>query len=367
MRRSSVITVVALLFLGPSSRAASPPKLHEALVAQRALAAQHPNDPAILNDLGNLLVLAGSLSDAEEVYERSLELSPDNSTTRYNLALVLMEQGRGKLAMQQLHKVLELEPNHAWALYQLGTVHEAAGRRSKAVTYYTRALSLDPELASPAVNPHVIENHYLTESQLRLYLAQTEAAQAPRLYQRPSQVAQLLIPIADSTIETTAEADTSGQAAPGSGETATTESLELQPTPAWEPVESTASDQEESPADPTYPVGAQDDSLDSSRVITEEDLVPTTVGQGVGYVGSSRQAAPPPSSLPDGRGATYPRATPRSGTAPGPAPAQPQRVAPPPQTTIPGSQSFVPTIGSTGRLEMELLFEDGTPAVAPGP
>ena len=366
MRRSSLVTVVALLFLGPISQAASPPNLYEALVAQQTLAAQHPNDPEILNDLGNLLVLAGSLSEAQGVYERSLEIKPDNSTTRYNLALVLMEQGRGKQAMKQLHQVLEIEPTHAWALYQLGTINEAAGHRSKAVTFYTRALALDPGLASPAVNPHIIENRHLTESQLRLYLAQAEAAQAPRLYQRPNQVAQLLIPTAESTTPTAAEADTSDQAAPGSDEPAAAEPLELQPTSIWEPAESTADDQEEPPADQRYPMGSQDESPESSRVITEEDLVPTTVGQGVGYVGSSRPTSPPPSSLPQERSVTYPRTTPRSGTPSGPAPAQPQRVAPAPQPT-PRSQPFVPTIGSTGRLDLELLFEDDTPAVAPGP
>ena len=200
MRLSSLVTVAIMVCWGAGVPAASPPNLHEALRAQQAEANLHPNDPEIMNDLGNLLVLAGSLDQAEEAYRRSLEIDPDNVTTRYNLALVLMEQGRDKLATKELQHVLDLDPAHAWACYQLGTISASLGRRSKAVAYYTRALTLNPELASPAVNPHILENHYVTESQLRRYLANLEAAQAPRLYQRPEQVTELLIPPVETEV-----------------------------------------------------------------------------------------------------------------------------------------------------------------------
>ena len=136
-----------------ASPATSPPHLYEALEAQRAQASQNPNDPEILNDLGNLLVLAGSIAEAEEVYLQSLEISPDNTATRYNLALVLMEQGHRSQATKELNRVLAIQPQHAWSLYQLGTLSALAGRRNKAVGYYTKALALDPDLASPVVNP----------------------------------------------------------------------------------------------------------------------------------------------------------------------------------------------------------------------
>jgi tetratricopeptide (TPR) repeat protein len=365
-----LVTVAALLLLGWSSQAASPPNLYEALVAQQEQADLHPNDPEILNDLGNLLVLAGSLSEAEEAYHRSLELSPDNTTTRYNLGLVLMEQGRTKSATKELQYVLELDPNHAWALYQLGTISASAGRRDKAVDYYARALALNPDLASPAFNPHIIENRYLTESQLRLYLAQAEAAQAPRLYQRPNQVAQLLIPTAASS--STADTGTAqvnegqtpswseeqgGQADPAVGDSETAQPLELQQSPYWEPAEETGDDREQA---------MENEPRESPRVITEEDLVPTSVGQGVGYVDSTRQPTSQPSIPRSGGTVTYPRTAPRSGTPQGQPRTQPQTVSPSPQPT-PRSQSFVPAIGSTGRLDLELLFEDSRNAVAPGP
>jgi hypothetical protein len=252
----------------------------------------------------------------------------------------------------------------------MGTISASAGRRDKAVDYYTRALALNPDLASPAVNPHIIENRYLTESHLRLYLAQAEAAQAPRLYQRPNQVAQLLIPTdaSSSTADTgtaqvkdgqtpTWSEEQGGQAAPAVGESESTQTLELQQAPSWEPAEETGGDREQA---------VQDEPRESPRVITEEDLVPTTVGQGVGFVDSTRQPASQPSTPRSGGTVTYPRTAPRSGTPQGQPRTQPQTVSPGAQPT-PRSQTFVPAVGSTGRLDLELLFEDSTPAVAPGP
>jgi len=386
VRLSSLFTIAALFFWAPSSHATSPPNLDEALRAQQAQAHQYPHDPEILNDLGNLLVLAGSLSEAEDTYIRSLEISPDNTTTRYNLGLVLMEQGHAKKATKEFHQVLELEPYHAWSLYQLGTLSASAGRRSKAVEYYTRALSLNPELASPAVNPHIIENRYLTEAQLRLYLAKAEAAQAPRLYQNPGQVAELLIPTSESETTTTpfVELITDPEALPedqrviqpveprgpvdqsGVGNDGT-QNLQRYPAARWEPAESPSLDEGEMESEDLRPQTEWDDSSGADRVLTEQDLVPTTVGQGVGSIDSTRSSSSTPPPARSGGTVSYPRATtPRSGSASGTAPPQPQTVTPRPQPT-PRSQSFVPTIGSTGRLDLELLVEDGLPAVASGP
>lgn len=381
MRLSGLVTAAALLFCSSVSLATSPPNLYEALEAQRAQAAQYPNDPEILNDLGNLLVLAGSMAEAEEVYRQSLEISPDNTATRYNLALVLMEQGNRSQATKELNRVLTIQPRHAWSLYQLGTLSAVAGRRNKAVDYYTRALALDPDLASPVVNPHIIENRYLTESQLRLYLAKVEAAQAPRLYQRPNQVAELLIPASGAEPSTTPEVEPGAE--PEShpeGETLTwreepldqagvdseaTEVPGAKPTARWESVDESEIDQEDLGPESTYPQEGHQESSDSPRRLTEEDLVPTTVGQGVGYTSSSRPPSSTPSTSRSGGSVSYPRTTtPTPSNSPSPAPSQ--TTAPRTQPT-PQPQSFVPSIGSTGRLDLELLFEDDTPAVAPGP
>jgi len=369
VRLPSFVVVAVLLVWAPGSQATEPPNLLEALGVQQALASQHPNDPEILNDLGNLLVLAETLDEAEDAYRRSLEINPDNTTTRYNLALVLMEQGHTKQATKELHQVLELDPYHAWSLYQLGSLSASAGRRSKAVDFYTRALALNPGLASPAVNPHIVENRYLTESQLRLYLARAEASQAPRLYQRPGHVAALLLPTSESdpTAAPIAEPNTDSEPL-SEGQDATrpqesggqsgrgtegTQIRERRPTPSGVPEETSAAEQSEAESEESEPQTQQNDVSDSPRALSEGDLAPTTVGEGVGYEGSPGQPPSTGSTTRPGGTVSYPRTTtPRSGS---------------PSSAAPGSDSFVPTVGSTGRLDLELLIEDSSPALASGP
>ncbi len=378
VRQFGLLTVAIIVFWVPGAQATSPPNLSEALRVQQAQADQNPGDPGIWNDLGNLLVLAGSLGEAEEAYRLSLEMDPDNTTTRYNLALVLLEQGHTKQATKELHHLLELDPDHGWSLYQLGTISASVGRRRKAVDYYTRALTVSPELASPAVNPHIVENRHFTESQLRLYLTKAEAAQAPRLYQRPGQVANLLVPtsIPEPTSTPFVELVTEPVSQPESrtltwhGEPsnqAGEATPEMQPATGDESIGRPPADQEEPGVEDSRRQTAPTESSDSSLVLTEEDLVPTNVGQGVGYTGPAGQPSSTRTTGRAGETASYPRTTtPRSGSPSRPAP--PQRQTVPPQTqATPRSQSFVPTIGSTGRLELELLVEDGSTAIAPGP
>lgn len=354
MRTTTLVTTSIAVLWVSLVVAAPPPNLQDALRAQQTQANLHPGDSRILNDLGNLLVLAGALDEAEDAYRRSLEIEPENTTTRYNLGLVLMEQGHGKQAKKEFDQVLHYNPSHAWSLYQLGTINASAGRRRQAVDYYTRSLILDPALASPAVNPHILENHFLTEAQLRSYLAQPEAAQAPRLYERPGEVADLLVsqPLPEATRETPPEPQAEGSERPP---TSTPEAAtEIPPARAQEP-----------PIEPSSRRPKQPEEGDSARVITEQDLAPTAAGQGVGHVGTPGEPASTRATSRPGSAYTRPT-TPRSGTVARPTPPQQQTVTPQPQSP-PGSQSFVPTLGSTGRLELELLDEEPSAAIAPGP
>ena len=378
MRRSSLVALAGMLFWAPSSQATSPPNLPEALRAQQTQALRHPTDPEILNDLGNLLVLARSLDEAEDTYSRSLEIDPGNTTTRYNLALVLMEQGNTRQATKELRHVLELDPYHAWSLYQLGTLSASTGHRRKAVEYYTEALALRPELASPAYNPHIIENRYVTEAHLRLYLRKAEAAQSPRLYQRPGEVAELLLPSAaqESTTTPFVEVVTDPDVLPEEqritwpdepparldSASAGAEATRLgaaEPAASWEPDSEPTHDAGDRESEDLPPSSEQSSVGESSRVLSQEDLEPTNVGQGVGYVGSPGQSTSSRSRTRPGGTSTYPRTTtPGSGSPSSAAPPQPQ--------STPGSDSFVPSVGSTGRLDLELLTEESSPALAPG-
>jgi len=200
LRTASRLTLTILLASSFAAAATSPGYILDALEAQTTLSQQHPADASILNDLGNLQVMAGKLDEAEATYQRAVELQPDDPTIRYNLALVLMELGDSKGAMAELLAVIETAPDHAWAYYQLGTLEARKHNRMRALDYYAHALALDWNLASPSVNPHIVENRLATDAMLRAYLSESPASAAPRLYQQPEDVAALLVPMPEPEV-----------------------------------------------------------------------------------------------------------------------------------------------------------------------
>jgi len=177
-----------------TSVAAAPSNLAKAVEVQRRLTTERPNDAAVFNDLGNLLLLAQKPAEAEAAYRRALELDPDKVSALFNLGLLRQQKGGLKEAMQLYQRAVKVDPDHAWAHYQLGAIHEAQHQTSRAVDEYAQAFSLDPQLAFPEVNPHVVENKLLTEAMLRAYRSDVAQPQAPKVYEDAGRIAALLVP-----------------------------------------------------------------------------------------------------------------------------------------------------------------------------
>jgi len=189
---SSLVVLAAIVAI--AAKAAVPPNIARTLEAQRRLAAERPTDPAVFNDLGNVLLLAGQPAEAETAYRQAIELDPNKTTALFNLALLLQQRNELKEALQLYRKVVKLEPRHAWAHYQSGTLYEAGGQQSKAIDEYAQAFALDPQLAFPEVNPHIVENKLVTEAMMRAYRNDFTVSQAPRVYDDPNRIATLLVP-----------------------------------------------------------------------------------------------------------------------------------------------------------------------------
>ncbi|HEX4960133.1 MAG TPA: tetratricopeptide repeat protein [Thermoanaerobaculia bacterium] len=174
--------------------AAAPPNLAKTLEVQRRLATEHPNDAAVFNDLGNLLLLVPQPAEAETAYRRALELDPNKVSALFNLGLLLQQRGEWKEAMQLYQRVVKADSGHAWAHYQMGAIHEAQRQPARAIDEYARAFSLDPQLAFPQVNPNVVESKLLTEAMLRAYRSDFSQPQAPKVYEDAGRIAALLVP-----------------------------------------------------------------------------------------------------------------------------------------------------------------------------
>lgn len=179
-----------------AAMAAVPGNLNKAIESQRKLAVERPQDPAVLNDLGNLLVLADQPAQAEEAYRKALEIDPDKVTALFNLALLQQQRGERREALSLYKKAVSLQPNHAWAHYQIGTLYESWGEDSKAVAEYARAFALDPQLAFKEVNPHIVENKLVTQAMIRAYdePGAGQAPQVPKAFDEPGRIAKMLVP-----------------------------------------------------------------------------------------------------------------------------------------------------------------------------
>jgi Flp pilus assembly protein TadD len=72
-----------------------------------------PDYPEALNGLGNVLLHAGRIPEAEAKFEQALELNPDYAEAHCNLGLVFVQTGRLPEAIAQFEIAQRLKPNDA--------------------------------------------------------------------------------------------------------------------------------------------------------------------------------------------------------------------------------------------------------------
>lgn len=70
-------------------------------------------------DLGNIYNIKGMFEDAVVHYTEALELYPENTSVRFNLAVTYKRAGRLYEARAEFAKVLELDPTDSGALWNL--------------------------------------------------------------------------------------------------------------------------------------------------------------------------------------------------------------------------------------------------------
>src|SRR4030095_3775772 len=112
-RRTSWILVASLAVLAAiAAVAAVPPNLTKAIEAQQRLSVERPNDAAVFNDLGNLLLLVPRPEEAEAAYRKGLHIDAQKASAHYNLGLLLQQRGELKEAMKHFEQTVKAEPRH---------------------------------------------------------------------------------------------------------------------------------------------------------------------------------------------------------------------------------------------------------------
>ena len=117
----------------------------EAVERARALVAEAPDDADRHFTLG-LALSEHDVDAAIRSFTRALELSPQHSLARYNLALVLRRVDRLGDALRELDRVLAIE-RRPQALYQQGLIYWHMGDLQRAEASMREAIAGEPDYA----------------------------------------------------------------------------------------------------------------------------------------------------------------------------------------------------------------------------
>ena len=159
--------------------------LHAAVVAARALAEDSPADFRTQNDLGAVLLDLGNSAEAEacfrranelkehaihannlgrallaqrkfteanDAFRRAVELDPSDPQPRYNLIVLLREEGKAEAAADALEHFLKQFPTHAGGQNDLGCVLKERGDAAGALAAFLRAVELSPGYVPACLN-----------------------------------------------------------------------------------------------------------------------------------------------------------------------------------------------------------------------
>ncbi len=101
-----------------------------------------PNDPTLLCDAGYCQYLQQRVDLAETLYRDALEIDPRHEAATNNLALLLAEKGDDRSAFALFRQTGTEAEAHA----NMGFVYSRRGELQKAKAAYNRALSIDPQM-----------------------------------------------------------------------------------------------------------------------------------------------------------------------------------------------------------------------------
>lgn len=127
-----------------AEKALSDKRYEEAEKIYRELVAKSADNPILLN---NLAWVAGQLkhSDALELAQRAAQLAPENPAVLDTLGMLLVEQGMGAQGIEHLKKAVKLAPREVGLRINLARAHIALSQPQDARKELEAALQLAPE------------------------------------------------------------------------------------------------------------------------------------------------------------------------------------------------------------------------------
>src|SRR5262245_12799040 len=136
--------VALLVLLAADTRAETRHWRDSASLFERALEVSPDNYMAHFG-LGLTLSNEGKIDEAIGEYRTALRLRPDDARTHGNLALLLTGQGKLEEAHAHAQEAVRLDPGYPDAHSNLGVVLDAEGRTEEAIQEYREALAIDSD------------------------------------------------------------------------------------------------------------------------------------------------------------------------------------------------------------------------------
>lgn len=123
-------------------------KTDQAISTLESALAKSPNDAAVLVNLGNAYTTraaAGDSAKALTVYNKLIQLSPNNAVAHYNVGVLRMKAGDHAAAIPSFQAAARLVSGAEarFALNNLGFCHEKLGQWKEAASAYARASDLE--------------------------------------------------------------------------------------------------------------------------------------------------------------------------------------------------------------------------------
>ena len=107
-----------------------------------------PNHSQTLNNLGIIFQVLGENQKAKECYEKATEIDSNHANAHNNLGVIFKKLGENQKAKNCFEKVIKINPNYADAHYNLGVIFKELGENQKAKECYKKATEIDSNHAN---------------------------------------------------------------------------------------------------------------------------------------------------------------------------------------------------------------------------
>ena len=123
-------------------------RLVEAREALRKYLVKHP-DANLMNRLGQVYLLEGSLDDAERSFLQAVELNPNEFGPHLGLARLALQRHDPKAALTHIKQAKQLAPREYSVLYSLESIFRQLGETAEADRLQEELKRLRSEAAAP--------------------------------------------------------------------------------------------------------------------------------------------------------------------------------------------------------------------------